>query len=984
MAIKYDGIQLEAEEDFSSPAMMESAPSGPIEYDGIPLEAPEPDVPFITENVSDLPTVQSLGDLPGDLMNRTLTHAKGGVESFVGGLESLAPGSEKTVWRRRQEKESPVQYLLSKLAPLGILGGPIETVASPVSALFSEGARLGGEVERQVRGLSPSDTPFLHKVEPFAPVAGSLAIAPFVPTWLGGMKRAAEASSRNANLNAAKRAAEGYQSSEGVLKGMAGRGVEEASNLGAMLRTSAAEGDRLAALIGGEARFNPQVVAREVGDIIPGATVGPVAGEMKDIGLRAKLRKMKKADPESYASIEPVLNPQGHADITEGFEVFSKAASSPYFKRGYSRTGTNYLEVPSEIADEVASLAKVPGRAGGKGKLNIDGDTLTRAYAKKFSGDDVDPDLADLVMGKVEKSIRQLHDGLKTTPWAQPIRETELASIQPSLREFFHSSRGLGVRGQRQYDTRALTTEGKNVKFNKVPAATYWPRTFTPEESLAIRTRKESERMLAGKPVTTQYDIISGEDFQNITRGGRARGGSDISTYIRDPISMLDNYSQNWGRMVGRSRAFGPKGEKWQSEIQSLVKSQGSEVAKAIDHAARRDLNFAPPRNRATDVLTSFEAMTKMSLSFVSNASQPAMNVVVNGIKDTVKGMWHTIHQAASKGSMNAITKELGIVRKAAEEALRHEMGGTIVTTKLGKLSDIVLAPFMKVEGLANRNVGSAAGLETMQRLRRKLNTIAFDASDDASARLAKVETALRPSEWRLLKKSDLNINAIKTRIASTGGTLNWNEVRRGTWGLVDRTQFLQRPTAVPFLTRSSSMARVLTQMKSFSMRASGMIMEEVVKEAKAGNYAPLTRLAVTYPIVGEASRQVNSVIRHPITGKEEFPTDAQGIIKRALEDSIYVGGLGIFSDAVSAASRGKESWTGLFAGPGITDIGSELKSLFDMSQHRFGGPAEKQKYDESQRKWLMGWAKRVPFAGSAIADTMKTPQEIAKTIKAR
>jgi hypothetical protein len=162
------------------------------------------------------------------------------------------------------------------------------------------------------------------------------------------------------------------------------------------------------------------------------------------------------------------------------------------------------------------------------------------------------------------------------------------------------------------------------------------------------------------------------------------------------------------------------------------------------------------------------------------------------------------------------------------------------------------------------------------------------------------------------------------------------------------------------------------------------MIMEEVVREAKVGNYAPLARLAATYPIIGEASRQVNTVVRHPLTGKEEFPTDAQGIIKRALEDSIYVGGLGIFSDAVSAAMRGKESWTGLFAGPGVTDVGSELKSFYDMAQHRFGGLAEKKKYEEAQRKWLMGWAKRVPFAGSALAETMKTPQEIAKTIKSR
>jgi len=982
MAIEYDGIPLEMDDGLDMPEESSSLSmdAGPISYDGIPLEAPEPDVPFIAENVDSLPTVKSIGELPADLANRTLTHAKGGVESFVGGFESLAPGSENTIWRRRQEKESPAQYLLSKLAPLGILGGPVETIASPLTALFSEGARLGGEVERQARGLSPDQTPLLHKAEKFAPIASTLAVAPFIPTWLGGMKKAAEASSANAALRASKRAAEGYQSTEGALKGMATPTTE---SLGEMLRTSSAEGDRLAAQMGGEARFRPGSFTRSTEEIIPGAQVGPEAGELVDVGLRAKLKHLAKSDPKAYEELALSSNPQGQVERAAGYELFSKAKTSPYWQRGLSRTATEYIQVPEELADEIEKIARVAGRTGRKkGKVELTEDNLMTAFNKKFGSDETGA--GDAILEKLAKTTIQLREGTLSVPWAQPLRGTALADIQPSLRSILHSTRGLGARAQRQYGTRALTEEGKNVQFNKVPAATYWPRTFTPEESLKIRATKEAERMKAGKPVTTQYDIISGEDFQNITRGARTRGGSDVQSYIKDPIAMLDSNAQNWGRMVGRSRALGPKGEKWQEGIKRLVEEKGPEVAKNIDHAARRDFNFIPPKNRAADVLTTFEAMTKMSLSFVSNASQPAMNVVVNGLSDTVKGIWDTIHSAASRGSMNPITKELGIVRKAAEDALRHEMGGTIVSTRFGQVADKILAPFMKVEGPWNSNLAAASGQRTMQRLSKKLESLTFEEGTDASARLAKVETALRPSEWRNLKKSDLNINEIKSRIASSGGGLNWNEIRRGSWGMVDRTQFLQRPTAVPYLTRSSSMARVLTQMKSFSMRATGMIMEEVVKEAKLGNYAPLARLAVTFPIVGEASRQANTVLRHPITGKEEFPTDAQGLIKRALEDSIYVGGIGIFSDAVRAAARGKESWTGFFAGPGITDIGSEVKSIYDMAQHRFGGLAEKQKYEESQRKWLMGWAKRVPFAGSAIAETMKTPQEIAKTIKSR
>ena len=167
-------------------------------------------------------------------------------------------------------------------------------------------------------------------------------------------------------------------------------------------------------------------------------------------------------------------------------------------------------------------------------------------------------------------------------------------------------------------------------------------------------------------------------------------------------------------------------------------------------------------------------------------------------------------------------------------------------------------------------------------------------------------------------------------------------------------------------------------------MRAAGTLMEEVYKEARKGNFAPLARMTVTFPLVGEAVKDMGDLIRHPVTGQRELPDSVKKGVARALENSIYVGGLGIFSDAISAAARGKESWTGFVAGPGASDIGSEFKSLWDMGKHRFGGIENRQKYNDAQRKWLMGWAKRGPYVGSALSETMKSPQELSKTIRSR
>src|SRR3990172_1503115 len=68
--------------------------------------------------VAGLPTIQDVSELPEDLLERTIQHAREGGQHILSGVSSLVPGTPETIWRRRAPDETAIQYLASKLAPL--------------------------------------------------------------------------------------------------------------------------------------------------------------------------------------------------------------------------------------------------------------------------------------------------------------------------------------------------------------------------------------------------------------------------------------------------------------------------------------------------------------------------------------------------------------------------------------------------------------------------------------------------------------------------------------------------------------------------------------------------------------------------------------------------------------------------------------------------------------------------------------------------
>ena len=286
------------------------------------------------------------------------------------------------------------------------------------------------------------DIPLAHRLESFAPAISTALAAPVTPTWLGGMKRAAEASSAGKVARSAGRAATGWQSTEGALKGMGAGAPEE---LGGMLGTAASEQDRLS------------ILARE--------------GRS---GFGTKLAELAKTNPAAVEEITKAADPLRFMEKPAGYELFSK--SGKYFKRGESRTASEHVPIPEEIAGILEKSAKVAGRAGGKGKLEITEERVLEAFNKweKKVEDVLDPDEIEAVFDKLARTTLALKEGgAIKTPWFKPTLP-EASALEPARREIFHSDRGLRVRAARQLKARARSEEGANVEFQKVPTGPYF------------------------------------------------------------------------------------------------------------------------------------------------------------------------------------------------------------------------------------------------------------------------------------------------------------------------------------------------------------------------------------------------------------------------------------------------------------------------------------------------------------------------------
>ena len=164
----------------------------------------------------------------------------------------------------------------------------------------------------------------------------------------------------------------------------------------------------------------------------------------------------------------------------------------------------------------------------------------------------------------------------------------------------------------------------------------------------------------------------------------------------------------------------------------------------------------------------------------------------------------------------------------------------------------------------------------------------------------------------RMFKQFGLDLDDIvqKHRTGLWTPEMNRLAENRAVFRMAQLTQFTPAASRRP-LAWNHPLGRVMFQFKNFALGQTRFLRDAVVKEAAHGNIKPLAYFLATYPVAGEAIRNVKAIIK-------DKPRDTNGI-QRLWEDTIAVGGFGLATDFLTAARF--ENLGDMILGPTVTDI---------------------------------------------------------------
>ncbi len=458
-----------------------------------------------------------------------------------------------------------------------------------------------------------------------------------------------------------------------------------------------------------------------------------------------------------------------------------------------------------------------------------------------------------------------------------------------------------------------------------------------------------------------KYTTIGGKLWQMDTDrfvGGLERAREiNLPGYITDPalavgmrgwkvakrFAELDHY----GRL---DALVGAPGGTWDPLTKSMVpahgiigdiqKTQGvREARKAYElfHYAGlgHELSDVALRDVASRV-QSWQAFVKLPLAAIANSTQFAQTAARTTMVTTARALATSVTKAGRQ-----YARDLGVISEMSLRDLQHEMAGY----RPGRATDFVLKPFNMVERW-DRIVGANAGRMWADRVDQILQSG-------------------RSESWLRRELDRLNFSPEEIAARLSGRRLVAGDQDRIAWAVSDQTQFLARRG------RQSEMfkhpiGRLLGQFKTFSMNQGRLMRTVVWEEAKRGNLAPLARVAVLFPLVGELAGDLRSLV-----GQTERPDFRNHPIQRLLDDFFFVGGLGLASDFVQAMKFGARGTAEFIAGPFFSDVLRAGTGVYKTVE------ATLEDNEQAAVRQLQGLGRfavrQVPYVGPALSQYLRT-----------
>jgi hypothetical protein len=380
------------------------------------------------------------------------------------------------------------------------------------------------------------------------------------------------------------------------------------------------------------------------------------------------------------------------------------------------------------------------------------------------------------------------------------------------------------------------------------------PKTWNDNIQHLINTGQAATTAEAEQMLRRAHDVVRNRRYGNL----EAARLVDLPGYQRS-ADVLFGYIENAARRISQASVFGAQDEKALALITKMGE-QGFD-ANAAKHAfdvASGAKTYGTKLSAASNVARTYNAITKLGLSALSNAGQ-------------------TVNTATVTGGIRALTatKEAIFNPQASEYAL-----------KIGATLDGVINDLREGGGWAGK-LGkiTAPGFSTVEKFNR---TVAAHAGRQFARDMAQDAVKGSRSAIEELTKMGLDPQAIIQR----GGRLLPEDEVKAARNIVERTQFKVDPQDLP-VWASSPLGKMVMQFRTFSYNQSAFMTREVITPALKGNAGPLIRFLIFGGPTGLAVTEIRNFI-------QARPSE-ENWTKRIEQYYQRVGGLGILGDLVTA-----------------------------------------------------------------------------------
>ncbi len=379
----------------------------------------------------------------------------------------------------------------------------------------------------------------------------------------------------------------------------------------------------------------------------------------------------------------------------------------------------------------------------------------------------------------------------------------------------------------------------------------------------------------------------------------------NFSDYERDGIKAWSQYVEGALKRLNEAAVFGKKGENAAALVQHIGLTAGDDAAQAaqkyITNVTGHDpvtgiKTNDPNASRILTALRSFQVGAKLGQAVIANASQSNMTALITGYGNLAKGF----QELQTQGG-----KDFARLAGATIEQTMRDLNEALGVGKFGS-TVLKYTGFSKVEQF-NRMLAANSGKVFAHDLVAKLK-------DGATGRAA--DTYRRHLRALGIEPMD---------VIKQGFTLTQDQELSAARSVIARSQFKVRPQELP-LYWHGPLGKFVTQFSSFAFKAGKAINDEVVREARQGNYKPLARFLLVTPLVGEVFADAQALVK----GGKDRPDN---IVARVADNYASIGALGLAWDAFRSTGYGEVGVLRRMVGPNLSDLAQIAYGLRNPKQ---------------------------------------------------